>query len=88
MSRGILKTALSTTIHLSLTYREPGLVNEAVARESDGVVAAVGSIPAEKWDTLYRGRWRLVGDVQGRRERAAFPNHATAQSIGSAGAPT
>lgn len=64
MSRGILKTALSTTIHLSLTYREPGLVNEAVARESDDVFAAIRSIPAENGDTLYRMRWMFVGDVQ------------------------
>lgn len=65
MNRGILKTALTTTIRLDLTYREPSSTGTPVWSEAK-IIHSHESQPmtAPNRGTLLRMRWMFVGDVR------------------------
>jgi hypothetical protein len=60
MSRGILKSALTTTIRLDLTYREPASQPEASGQVQENMFSG----ELRSLDTQYKLRWMFVGDVQ------------------------
>lgn len=65
MSRGILKSALTTTIRLDLTYREPASQPEASGQVLENMFSGEQrSIHSSSRDTQYQLRWAFVGDVQ------------------------
>jgi hypothetical protein len=66
MSYGILKTALTTTIRLDLSYREPNAdATRPVAFEANTAAPMHASqIPVHDSETLLRMRWMFIGDVR------------------------
>jgi hypothetical protein len=65
MSRGILKSALTTTIRLDLTYREPVCQPDASEHSREKMLSGEQrSIHSSSRDTQYQLRWAFVGDVQ------------------------
>lgn len=66
MSHGILKTALTTTIRLDLSYREPSSLNATDSHtEQHPIVDGPGlqQLSVQNHD-MIRMRWMFVGDVR------------------------